>query len=257
MIFRCTILAIVLSCVPVPVRSAPPTPLTRIADIRRLSREEAVKGLPVRVSGVCIPVSDSVRQYHFALWNEGECIWVSIRGTKLRGLPLRAPIAPEDIFRGAHLEIEGITDSAAYAPSIALLSIRRVGVLPVPSPNHLSVDRLLSGSEDCQWIELEGIVQAALPKGGLLMIVDGSFCRLDGVERDAEQLIDARIRVRGLFTPDVNYRSEPARLRVMVYDGKTDIDVIEPPPADPFLSPHIPLNRLMPFSLGSSFFTGK
>ena len=257
MIFRCTILAIVLSCVPVPVRSAPPTPLTRIADIRRLSREEAVKGLPVRVSGVCIPVSDSVRQYHFALWNEGECIWVSIRGTKLRGLPLRAPIAPEDIFRGAHLEIEGITDSAAYAPSIALLSIRRVGVLPVPSPNHLSVDRLLSGSEDCQWIELEGIVQAALPKGGLLMIVDGSFCRLDGVERDAEQLIDARIRVRGLFTPDVNYRSEPARLRVMVYDGKTDIDVIEPPPADPFLSPHIPLNRLMPFTLGSSFFHRK
>jgi len=232
-------------------------PLTRIADIRRLSREEAVKGLPVRISGICIPVSDSAKRYHFALWSEGECIWVSIRGFKLRGLPLRESVNPEDIFRGAHLEIEGITDSAAYAPSIAPLSIRRIGVLPVPPPNHFSVDRLLSGSEDCQWIELEGIVHASVPKECLLMIVDGNFCRLDGVESDSVQLIDARIRVRGLFTPDVNFRSEPTMLRVMVSNAKTDIDVIEPPPVDPFLSPHVPLNRLMPFSPGSSFFHRK
>jgi len=232
-------------------------PLTRITDIRRLSREEAVKGLPVKISGVCIPISDSVKRCHFALWNEGECIWVSIRGTKLRGIPLREPFNPKDIVRGAHLQIEGITDSAAYAPSIALLSMRRLGVLPVPPAQHLSMDRLLSGSEDCQWIELEGIVQAAISTGSLLMVVDGNFCRVDGVEDVLSTLIDARVRARGLFTPSVNYRSEPAMLRVLVSDGKTDIDVLEPPPANPFLSPHVPLNRLMPFSPGTSRFHRK
>ena len=226
----------------------PPGPLTRIADIRRLSRDEAGKGLPVKISGVCISLPNSAKSGHFVLWDAGECIWVSTRGTNVRGLSLREPYNPSDLERGAWLEVEGVTDAAAFAPAIAPLLIRRLGVRPLPAPRHPPIERLLAGSDDCQWIEVEGVVQTVFSEDDVLLVVDGHLCRLLCKEGSLKNLVDARIRVRGIFTPDVNYRSEAALLKVMISDLRADVDIIEGPPADPFLAHHVPINRLMPFS---------
>jgi signal transduction histidine kinase len=86
---------------------------------------------------------------------------------------------------------------------------------------------------------------------GALLMLDGLLCRLGGTSDIAQELnkfVDTRIRVRGIFTPDVNSRSEAALLKILVADPKTDIDIVEPPPKDPFQAPRVPIGRLMPFS---------
>ncbi|MEI6075398.1 MAG: sensor histidine kinase [Verrucomicrobiota bacterium] len=227
------------------IRAELPLPMTKVAEIRRLSRQQAGQGIPVKITGVCISCFHVANLPAFVINDGQESIWVQV--------PSKALDSPE-IRRGSQLVVEGVTDPAAYGPAIIAKSVQRVGESPLPSPKHPALESLLSGNEDCQWIEVEGVVQAAYQQGphglGALLLLDGIPCRLGsaGVPRDFGKLVDARIRVRGIFSPDVNSRSEAALLKILVADPKTDIDVVEPAPKDPFQSPQVPLERLMPFS---------
>lgn len=219
-------------------------PLTKVAEIRRLSREAAMQAKPVKISGVCI--ASLLANFRAFVINDGEeSIWVRMASTNF----------DSSIHRGAQLVVEGVTDPAAYAPAIRGNEVTYTGESPLPAPRHPSLENLLTGSEDCQWIEVEGVVQAAYPRGaeglGALLMLDGIPCRLGGVPDTAKafaRLVDARIRVRGVFTPDVNARSEAALLKILVADPKTDVVMVEPPPKDPFQAPKVPISRLMPFS---------
>ena len=219
-------------------------PLTKVAEIRRLSRDVAVQAIPVKISGVC--VASFLGDFRAFVINDGEeSIWVRMASTNF----------DSSIHRGAHLVLEGVTDPASYSPSIRGNQVTCVGELPLPAPRHPALENLLTGSEDCQWIEVEGVVQAVYPPGaeglGVLLILEGLPCRLRISHEKAKEFgkyVDARIRVRGIFTPDVNARSEAAFLKIHVADPKADIEIVEPPPKDPFLAPKVPLNRLMPFA---------
>lgn len=248
------VLSLPLACWLVGSGAAEPTPpLTRVAEIRQLSRDEAAKALPVRLSGVAIWTGFSA-----VVVDDGEqSIWVPIdRITKAAGGGLR----PEDCEPGSHLEIEGVTDPGGYAPVLVPSSIRRIGSLPIRPARRVPVERLLAGSEDGQRLEIEGVVQeigpSALGPDALMMsmITDGNFCRVfvaKGGTLDASNLVDAKVRVRGVLAPDHNARSEAVNLKLLTTSA-ADFDVITRPPVDPFQSPRVPLDRLALFSPGSS-----
>jgi len=227
------------------LRAEQPSPMTKVAEIRRLSRAQAGQAIPVKITGVCISCFHVANLPAFVINDGQESIWVQV--------PSKALDSPE-IRRGAKLVVEGVTDPAAYGPAIIAKRVQPVGESALPPPRHPELEDLLSGNEDGQWIEVEGVVQTAYQGEflgvGALMLIDGIPCRLGsaGVARDFGKFVDARIRVRGIFSPDVNSRSEAALLKIQVADPKTDIDVLEPAPQDPFQSPRVPLGRLMPFS---------
>ena len=228
------------------IRAEQPLPMTKVAEIRRLSRDAAVRAIPVKITGVCVSCFRGANIRAFVINDGEESIWV------------RVPSAKFDfskVHRGAQLILEGVTDPAAYAPAIIPKRVAYIGESPLPAPRHPTLENLLSGNEDCQWIEVEGVVQAAYPRGseelGALLMLDGLPCRLGGTSDMAQEFnkfVDSRIRVRGIFTPDVNSRSEAALLKILVADPKADIDVVEPPAKDPFQAPKVPISRLMPFA---------
>lgn len=233
---------------------AEPAALTSVEQIRSLSREEAAKALPVRLRGVVTwQDSDPMPAFfvHDGEWN----IWVE-RAIAMKRMIWQGGMPPaKDCEVGALVEIEGVTDPGGYAPCVLPVRFKRVGSGPLPDARRLPLERLLSGREDGQRVEVEGVVQEISPPdefgdSKVMMMVDGHPCRVaseHGRELDAAKLVDARVRVRGLLVPLPNLRAEVAGLRMNVM-GVGDFEVLEAPPADPFLAPRVSLNRLLPFS---------
>lgn len=228
--------------------------LTAVDEIRNLSRDEAAKGLPVRLRGVVTwQDSDPMPSFfvHDGRWN----VWVGRSIAMTRGIWQGGGPSVQDSEVGALVEIEGVTDPGGYAPCILPVRFKRIGSGPLPEARRMPLERLLSGSEDGQRVEVEGVVQVVSPPDLLgdskvMLMVDGHPCRVvseHGEDLDAAKLVDARVRVRGLLVPLANLRAEVAGLRMNVM-GPDDFEVITPPPADPFLAPRVTLNRLLPFS---------
>lgn len=229
-------------------------PLTRVAQVRSLSREEAAKALPVRLRGV-VTWQDSDPMPDFFI-HDGELnVWLgrAIATTRMIWQGGQPPAKDSEV--GALVEIEGVTDPGGYAPCILPIRFKRIGSGPLPEARRLPLERLLSGSEDGQRVEVEGVVQEISPPdefgdSKVMIMVDGHPCRVateNGRDFDAAKLVDARVRVRGLLVPLPNLRAEVAGLRIVVM-GAHDFEVLEAPPADPFLAPRVSLNRLLPFS---------
>lgn len=228
--------------------------LTRVADIRILSREQAAKAARVKVRGVITVRSPG----GFFLDNDNQGIWVDLGVAKNRGVWKAESVPSGDYTSGSLVEVEGVTDATGYSPQVLPVRIVRLGPADLPEPHRLSMERLLSGSEDCQWVEIEGVIQDAgrseyskfSEQAILDLAVEGHFCRVlvfRGEEIDPTKWVDARVRIRGAFGPQVNLRSEVAGLQIFI-EGTANIEVVTPPPDDPFLSPRVALNQLLPFS---------
>lgn len=228
-------------------------PITRVADIRRLSRADAAKSLPVKISGVSLWTG-----LRAVVVDDGEqSIWVPIQQNDGRA---HVDFSQVDCKPGSRLEVEGFTDPGGYAPIVIPSAIRRIGTQPVREARRVSVDRFLSGSEDGQRVEIEGVVQEFINSSlgehavMLSMVTDGNFCRVyvvDGNSLDESRLVDARVRVRGILAPDHNARAQVVNLKLLTTSAE-DFDVLTRPPDDAFQSPRVPLDRLAPFSPESS-----
>ena len=233
--------------------------LTRAAAIQALSREEADRKLPVRIRGVVIWRS-STRDPNFVV-DDGErgvfvCCLLAID-------PSIVPVVYENgdhpeatTEPGALVEIEGVSNPGGWAPIVMASRVRRVGTAPLPAPRHLPLEYLLMGNADSQRVEVEGVVQTVEKPDarGVTMIslmADGHrwWVNFDqGREIVAASLVDARVRVRGVLGPRLNLRSEVVSNNINTM-GAADLDILVPPPVDPFQSPRVALDRLLPFSL--------
>ena len=241
-------LGLAISCL------AEPVAFTKVAQIRALSRDEAAKARPVKLRGV-VTWRDSDPRPNFFVHDGEWNIWVDRSTATARGTWQGGEINAAECAIGSIVEIEGLTDPGGYAPCIVPLGFRRIGSGPLPAVRRPPLESLLSGREDGQLVEMEGVIQAISPPdrfgdSRVMMMVDGHPCRVaseNGRELDAGRLVDARVRVRGILVPLPNLRAEVAGLRMNV-TGNGDFEILRPPPADPFLAPRVSLNRLLPFS---------
>jgi len=113
------------------------TLLTTIDQIHRLKPEEAGLHYPVRIRGVATG--------GFAYIQDAT-----------RGISVSNALGHLDF--GGYYEIEGTTGSGLYAPVIEPTKITYLGIGQLPEPIHPTWERLASGSEVCQWLELKGMV---------------------------------------------------------------------------------------------------
>lgn len=224
----------------------PPLTIEHVSEIRQLSREQAANAIPVRITGVSLWAGMGA-----VVVDDGDqSVWVECK------LASGIPIRKADLHPGSLLVVEGVTDPGGFAPIIIPSSLKKIGTLPIRPPRRVPIERLLSGNEDGQRVEIEGIVQELLydqiNKGSVMMslISEGHFCRVftvagkDLLERD---LVDAKIRVRGILAPDHNARAETTNIKILT-SNSADVDVLVPPPRDAFQSPYVPLHQLAPFS---------
>ena len=239
--------------VPAPVVStevsSPPQDLptlTRVSDVRSLSPEEADRGYPVSVEGI-------VTYYHpewFILFIQDGTAGIYVDPHGLKEFQMRA---------GQRVELQGRTSAGNYAPLIADPHLTVREEIAMPPPQKVAVGDLLTGTQDSQWIEVEGIVRMVSHSSdgrAFLQLVSSTHRFKVTVPNTMQEqlprnLIDAKVRIQGvcgtlfnakrqltgfqLFTPSVHY-----------------IEIIGPANPDPFSMRVRPVNSLLQFSAGET-----
>ena len=223
-------------------------PLTRIAEVRQLPRAEADKALPVRVRGV---VTWCLDHENLTIQDDSAGIWVGIAQARKHQLWRGDDGVLGQIREGMEVEIEGQSIAGGYAPLILPVTLRILGTKPLPQPRPIQQGRFFSGSDDCQRVEVRGVVQGFYYwKRELTLIMDanpGHFTAQfpSAMVPDPAALVDAELRLRGVATTRFNTRAEATGSRVKV--SVPGDWVVEKPPPPPDAVPWVTLDQLLPF----------
>lgn len=223
-------------------------PITRIADVRSLSREEAAQGRPVRVRGV---VTWRGFRDQMTVQDATGGSWILVGDARNRRLWGADEAVLKTIRVGHLLEIEGLTDPGAYAPGILPRSLRIVGEEPLPPARRIEPARFFNGAEAGLRVEARGVVQGyQQAENGWTLHLDSNPGRFTvefplAALPDPEPLVDAEVRVTGVAVTRVNTRGEITMPRI--YSSQAGELVVEVAAAPPFTAPLMPLERLLPF----------
>jgi len=231
------------------VAAAAAEPLTRIADVRSLSRDEAAQARPVRVHGV-VTWRDVAGQ--LTVQDDTAGVWVNIDEARKRQLWRGDDTIVAEVREGLELEIEAVSDPGGYGPVLLPKTLRIVGEMPLPPARPVEPARFHRGAETSQRIEVRGVVSGFEPKfrGWVLRIdaLTGGFTveASQAAVPDPSALVDAEVCVRGVGASGFNTRGELTNVRVLV-SRAGDVIVDKPAAASPFAAPLVPLDRLLAF----------
>lgn len=233
-----------------------PPPLTSAAAVRGLSAAEAARELPVTLRGTLLLVTR--QRDALVLRDETDGIYVDLQHA-----------VGESRRPGDRLEVTGVTGAGNFAPLVRATRITWVGAGPLPPPRPTTIAELNAGGFDAAWVELEGIVRACRPasadsplalRSGMdpagprappertapeiweITIAQGENRMTVQMRSRAvpEQLVDARVRLRGVVFNVHNANRQFVRASVQVAHQDM-ITLVTPPPADPFA---LPLQRI-------------
>jgi len=223
---------------------APPV-LTTAERVHSLSPQEAGRHYPVRLLAVVTYYDPYIDPRHGALFvhDSTGAIFVAVAAR---------PILP--IHAGSLVDLTGVSDPGDFGPLIAQSHVRVVGEshVPVEAP-RVSLARLLTGVEDAQWVEVEGLVHSAVESGSNvtigMVLSDGPLTAITVKENgvDYSKLVDAKVRIHGnagaLSTPT----HQIVGFRVM-FPTWDEVKVEVPAPPDPFAQPVRAVNSLLRFA---------
>jgi hypothetical protein len=156
-----TLMLFLLCCIPTQAQqisspSTAPRLLTRIEQIWSLDPDEAQKGHSVRVTGVVTYFDD--RDDSLFIQDDTTIIYVNPSGGGFR------------LLAGQLVEVEGVSAPGDYAPIIAKPRIRILGTAPIPAAHRASLEQLMTGKEDSQLVEVEGIVRSVSEEKGRIRL---------------------------------------------------------------------------------------
>ena len=217
----------------------PSRALTRVADIRRMRREDAARHHPVRVTGTVTYVDPAWSMLF--LEDEGTGIFVALHNR---------PVLPR---AGDRIEVTGFTGPGSYAPEILRPAIRVLGRGALPTPRRVTYEQLQTGAEDSQWVALRGTVRSLTRTDARQLLVqlavDGR--RVPVLIPDFEgpvpiRYVDADVVVHGVCGSAFNQRGQ--LIGVQLHAPSLDQLVMAgPPPGDPFSAPLSRVDDLLRF----------
>ncbi len=225
--------------------------LTTTRQAHSLRNEEAARGYPVRLRAVVTYYDRYLDRRHVALFvhdASGE-IFVSLPSQP--AFPVRA---------GSLVEVTGVTAPADFAPIVRGEAMRLIGESRIPaSAPRVSLARLLSGAEDGQWVEVEGLVHGVRvsPTDVTLSLAlsDGPIGATAPIEPGVNynKLVDSTVVLHAAAAPVFNGLGQMVGARLL-FPGLVSLRVVEAAPADPFALPVVPVSRLMQYTPGMGAF---
>src|SRR3569833_872370 len=132
------------------------------------------------------------------------------------------PTGPVKIHQRLH--IIGLTGRGGFAPVVGQARVTATGVADWPKPHQIDIDLAATGAYDCVWVEIEGNVQPIRAKTPAetnfdLMtpvgLVKAKLTQIDDRER-LRKLVDAKVRVRGVFSTQYTKGHELRGYRILV-----------------------------------------
>src|SRR5207249_2224173 len=125
--------------------------LTNASDVLALTAKEASSGIPISVKGVVTAAETN--------WNGRFFVQDSSGGVFVENKSRQQPVT------GDVVEVSGISHPGGYAPIISKPHWKKLGTAPLPYAKPVTIERLMSGTEDSQRVEISGIVRAAQMSG--------------------------------------------------------------------------------------------
>jgi diguanylate cyclase (GGDEF)-like protein len=216
--------------------------LTTARQAHSLTSEEAMRAYPVHLQGV-VTYFDLDFGSGFAsvfLCDSSGCVYIQPSAKSIGPLPA-----------GTVVDARGVSGPGEFGSLVLNPTVRVVGHRPLPAnPPLVTMTRLLTGTDDAQWVEIEGTVHSAdeYPNSVTIHValIDGIISGTMPKEAGANYaaLVDARVRVRGNEAPTVNVDSQLIGVHLKIPNLST-VTVLEKAPADPFQAPPTAINRLL------------
>ncbi|WP_213807157.1 EAL domain-containing protein [Granulicella sp. dw_53] len=162
------------------------------------------------------------------------------------------PSGPPSV--GTIVDIHGRSGTGDFAPVLENPSILFVGHSNVSfKAKPMTFTRLLTGTEDAQLVEIEGVVQSVFQTPTHVIVevatADGSMsattAKAPGVDYDG--LIDATVRIRGNAGPLFNADGQMTGFHVFFPD-MTAVTIADVAPSNPFSIPPRPIKSLSVFT---------
>jgi signal transduction histidine kinase len=226
--------------------AAPVAPtLTTAEEVRRLTRAEAARGVPVRLEGT-VTFNDADMRLLF--------VQDATAGIYVEAWRHIHPVKPGD-----RVVVLGRTSPGAFVPIVDFPRVRVVGHGPLPRPRRIGPDQLVSGQFDGQWLEVEGVARAVGLRSGVasILIAAGGVrfpVEVPGVTDGhlGERVVNARVRVRGVCRSVLTLKGQLADV-VLDSPSLDAITILTPPPSEPFALPVHPIKTLLQFVPGEAW----
>ena len=221
-------------------------PFMSISKLREFPNEEGLR-IEARTSGIINHISD--QQTEIAIQDGKAAIWLPMHVNR-----------PRDLKLGQKVEVGGYLQKGKFAPDFVVQSLVVIGEPGLPEPENVSGSELLSGSYDCHFVELSGIVRAVQPWSALgrdhaIMHLDAKGTRIlvltpgNQLER-LSGLVDAVVRVKGITAVAVNESGQvlTAQMRVT----HPEFIVVLEPARDASTLPLTPLKGLLGYPVSGA-----
>ena len=154
---------------------------------------------------------------------------------------------------GGYYEIEGFAGPGRYAPLIRPTQITYLGPGQLPEPIHPTLEQLESGSVQCRWMEIQGILHSRDYRQMVIATSTGNITAqvLDADTNYLATLESAIVRVRGSYHPEFNFQRQLTGYWIDVPDTSY-ISVVERLPADVYDIPATALADVSKFNADAS-----
>ena len=228
-----------------------PDPLRTLTTLRAahgLSDGEARRGYPIHVRATVTYYDrylDSRRIAFFLHDATGSIYAAAAVGTTFPG---RAPLP------GTIVDVTGVSAPGDFAPIIDQARITVVGTSQIPAhAKPVTLPHLLTGTEDGQWVEIEGVVHSVfesstnvtLQIGMADGIISATAVRAPGVEY--QHLVDDWVHIRGNAAPIFNSNHQMTGGRLF-FPGLETITAVAPDAGGVFARPVQPVSGLLRFN---------
>ena len=179
--------------------------LTTAHAVHSLSQSEAARGWPVHLRGVATYYDTHLdRRYGILFVHDAS-----------GGIFVATALDIPPIAAGTLVDLEGVSAPGEYAPIVDHATVRTLGQSHLPSAApRVSLARLMTGAEDGQWVEMEGVVHSVVSAENHVIV---SLALSEGVIRattvpakgvDYQSLVDAKILIHGNAAPFFNRRRQ-------------------------------------------------
>jgi signal transduction histidine kinase/CheY-like chemotaxis protein len=215
-----------------------------------LTIQESKRGYPVILRAVVTYYDTNIDVRRPALFVADRTRGVFVALSQAPAVPLKP---------GQLIEVTGVTGPGDFAPIVAHATARVIGesTLPATAP-RVGLVRMLTGEEDGQWVEVEGVVRSVsdLGKDVILHLAlgDGNIAATTPREAgvDYTGLIDAEVLVHGSCAPMFNHQWQLTGVHLL-FPGLAAVKVEKPALAHPFDAPVLPISTLLNFTPDVAF----
>jgi len=235
--------AALLSMVPVKADELPTVTTARAA--HSLSEADARRGYPVHFRAIVTYYDPYIDARHGALFvhDDSGAIFVAVAARPI--LPLRA---------GDVIDLAGVTGPGDFASVIEQPRIRVVSQFHVPDDApRTTLAQLLTGAEDAQWVEVEGVVHAIWDSGRDVIlnvalsdgVISAATIRENGA--DYGRLVDAQVRIHANAGALFNKFRQMTGSRLF-FPSLAQVTIVRPAEPDPFALPLQTIRNLLRFN---------